>query len=357
MAEWWAIKPISTAFQKTRKLLLEPFSIWTWIKLLVIVFFAGTGASSISSIFSNLSNYRRRTTNAYTYTSSDANQTIHNILSNTGLMALIVVLVIIVIAIVLLFIYLRNVFSFVLIKALATGDVHVIRPALDNLGKGFKLFIFTLIVAIVTVIVAAILAGLIILGVLMAIKIGVASAVSAILVMVIALLIMILLLLLIAFLIAAAIFFGFTYDFVAPMMLNKNMGVRGSWRYLWGSIRSNWQQYGVYVIVHFLVQIVVSILLLIVVLPFALTFAAIVIVGAMVATATSGTAIGLTVLIGLVLLILAAIFVILIMFISMPVSVYFRYYSLDVLKQIDPSAITYADKFTFPPPEQGMLPP
>jgi hypothetical protein len=354
VAEWWAIKPINTAFQKTRKLLLEPFSVWTWIKLMVIVFFVGTGASSMSSVFSNIANYRSSSRPAYT--NSDINQMIHNTLANTGLMVLIILLALAFVIIVLILAYLRNVFSFVFIKAVASGDVRVIKPAMENLGRGFRLFIFSVIASLIALIVAAILIGLIALGVLMVMNIGAASAGSVIMVMLIALLIIILVLLLIAFFIAATIFIGFTYDFVAPMMLNKNMGVVQAWKQLWSSIKSNWQQYGVYVIVRFLVQIAVGILLLIVLLPFTLIFAAIFIVGLIIAAAVSTTAIWLTVLIGLLLLLLAVVFIIFVMAVSMPVSVYFRYYSLDVLKQIDPSAITYADKFTFPPP-QGMLPP
>jgi len=54
-----------------------------------------------------------------------------------------------------------------------------------------------------------------------------------------------LLLLLCAFSIAMGIFIGFTYDFIAPMVLFKNQGVLGSWKWLWASIKKNWPQYGV----------------------------------------------------------------------------------------------------------------
>ena len=336
---------------------MEPFSPWTWLKLMVIVFFVGTGAGGFGSIVSNLGNLRRNSTSPYFYSNSQASQTVQNILSNTGLLVLVIVGVILLIILFLVFMYLRNVFSFVLIRALATGDVRVIRPALDNLGRGFRLFIFTLAVSIIGLIIAAIMGGLIVLGIVVAVHTGTATAGSVLLILAIAIVAIALVLLLIVFLIGWTIFLGFTYDFAAPMMLNKDMGVMQAWRQLWGSIKSNWQQYGVYVIVRLVLQIVTSILLIIVMLPLLLIFLAVLAVGAIIATAAAGTAIWLTVIVGLLMAILVVIAVIVGIAISMPVSVYFRYYSLDVLKQIDPTAITFADKFTFPPPEQGKLPP
>ena len=35
---------MTTAFEKTKKLLLEPFDIGLWIKLVIITFFVGSGA-------------------------------------------------------------------------------------------------------------------------------------------------------------------------------------------------------------------------------------------------------------------------------------------------------------------------
>jgi hypothetical protein len=351
MTEWWAFKPVTTAFDKTRKLLLEPFNAWAWLKLMIIVFFVGTGTSRISNNFSNLANYRTGPSDTYAI-----EQGINSILSNTMLIMVIVGLAILVIALALLFAYLRNVFSFVFIQALTTGDVHIIKPIMDNLGRGFRLFVFTLLVGLLTlgVVVGAVIT--VILGIILVIKIGVSGILGLIVLMLAIFVIVILLLLLIAFSIASAIFVGFTYDFVAPMVYFKGMGIVEAWIWLWASIKKDWQQYGVYVIARWALELGVGILTMFIVLPVALIFIAILLAGAIAAALAAQVSIVLAVIVGLALLVLAAIFVLAMMAISMPVAVYFRYYSLDVLKLIDPSAVIYSGRFTPPPPPPSMLP-
>jgi hypothetical protein len=351
MTEWWAFKPITTAFEKTKKLLLEPFNAWTWLKLMIIVFFVGTGTSRISSNFSNLANYQIGPSDTYAI-----EQGINSILSNTMLILIIVGLAILVIALALLFAYLRNVFSFVLIQALTSGDVHIIKPMMDNLGRGFRLFIFTLLVGLLTlaVVVAFILA--MIFCIFLALKIGLSGIAGLIVLMLAIFVIVVLLLLLIAFSVATAIFVGFTYDFVAPMIYFKGMGIVESWKWLWASIKKDWQQYGVYVIARWALELAVGILTTFIVLPVALIFVAILLAGAIAAALVAKVSIVLAVLVGLAVLVLVAIFILAMMVISMPVAAYFRYYSLDVLKQADPSAVIYSGRFSPPPPPPSMLP-
>ncbi len=348
MAEWWAFKPISTAFEKTKKILLEPFNVWTWIKLMVIVFFVGTGTNSFTSQLSNIGNYRSGSTSDY----NNINHAIQNILSNTALLMLLIGLVLLIILLVIVMAYLRNVFSFVFIQALATGDVRVIKPFMDNLGRGLRLFIFTILISLFTLVVAVVFIVLMVLAIILAIKIGLASIVSAILVALIICVVLVLLLLLIAFSILVSIFMGFTYDFVAPMVLFKNMGVFESWKSLWKSIKKDWKQYGVYVITRWVVQLGINILMLIIVLPVIFIFIAIFVVGVILAFAMAKTSILLAAFVGLLLLVMLIVFFIVMMAISVPEAVYLRYYSLDVLKQIDPSAITYSGRFAPPPPPQ-----
>ena len=348
MTEWWAFKPVTTAFDKARKLLLEPFNAWAWLKLMIIVFFVGTGTSRISNNFSNLANYRTGPSDTYAI-----EQGINSILSNTMLILIIVGLAILVIALALLFAYLRNVFSFVLIQALTSGDVRIIKPMMDNLGRGFRLFIFTLLVGLITLVVVVAFILAMIFCVFLALKIGVSGIAGLIVLLLAIFVIVVLLLLLILFSIASAIFVGFTYDFVAPMVYFKGMGIIGSWKWLWASIKKDWQQYGVYVIARWALELGVGILTMFIVLPVALIFVAILLAGVIVAALAAKVSIVLAVIVGLALLVLAAIFVLAMMAISMPVAVYFRYYSLDVLRQIDPAAVIYSGRFTPPP---SMLP-
>ena len=175
MTEWWAFKPVMTALDKAKKLLLEPFNAWTWLKLMIIVFFIGTGTGRISNNFSNLANYQTGPSDTYAI-----EQAINSILSNTMLIMILVSLVILAIVLALLFAYLRNVFSFVLIQALTSGDVRIIKPMMDNLGRGFRLFIFTLLVGLITLVVVVAFILAMIFCVFLALKIGVSGIVGLI---------------------------------------------------------------------------------------------------------------------------------------------------------------------------------
>lgn len=341
MTEWWAFKPITTAFEKTKKLLLEPFNAWTWLKLMIIVFFVGAGTSKFGNQFSNLFNYP---TNRYDpYATENA---INSIMSNTAVILLIIGLVLLLIALVILMAYLRNAFSFVLIRALASGDVHVLRPLMENLGKGFRLFVFTLAVGVFTLIVVVLLILLMVLPVLLAVGLGLSTP-AGIIVLILALcLIAVLLVLLVAFSLAISIFTGFTYDFVAPMVFFQGRGIVESWRWLWASIKANWQQYGVYVISRWVLELIVVILALFIQLPVVLIFIAVVVVGVIIAAAAWSVSPILGVVIGLLLIPVLIVFLVIMLAIAMPIAVYFRYYSLDVLKQIDPAAVVYSERFS-----------
>lgn len=346
MTEWWAAKPVTTAFDKTRKLLLEPFNVWTWLKLIVIVFFVGgAGTSRLGSNFSNLGNYQAGPSDMQAI-----EQGVNTILSNTTLILIILAAVALVVIVALALAYLRNVFSFVFIQALASGDVHVIKPAMDSLGRGFRLFIFTLAVSLATLAVIIGFILVIILCIFLALKAGVSGATGIVVLLLAIFVMLVLLLIMIAFSVASAIFVGFTYDFVAPMVFFKGMGILESWSWLWESIKKYWQQYAVYVVVHWALELAVGIVMMFIILPIALLFIAILIAAGIMAAALAKITIVLTILIGLVMLVTAAFFILLMLAISMPVAVYFRYYSLDVLKQIDPSAVLYSDRFPQGPP-------
>ncbi len=350
MTEWWAFKPISTAFDKARKLLLEPFNAWTWLKLILIVFLAGTGSSRLGSNFSNLFNYQTGPSDSYAI-----EQSINSLLSNSTLVLILIGLVVLLIAIILIFAYLRNVFSFVFIRAVASGDVSIIKPMMESLGMGFRLFIFTLVVGLLTLAVVVLFILAMILCILLVVNTGVSGAAGIFVLLMAIAVIIILLLLMIAFSLASAIFVGFTYDFVAPMVLFKGTGVVEGWRQLWASIKKDWMQYGVYVLTHWALELAVGIVLMFIVLPLTLIFIAFLLFGAFLAVAAAKTSVILSILIGLFLLAVLVVFVLAVMVVSMPVTVYFRYYSLEVLKLIDPSAVVYSGRFGTPPPP-SMLP-
>lgn len=338
MTEWWAFKPVTTAFEKTRKLLLSPFDVWTWIKLIVIVFFVG-GASSFGSQFTNIFNSGNRMSSPAGYTNE-----INNFLSNSNLIMLIVALILLILVIVIILAYLRNVFSFVLIKALATGDVHVIKPALDNLGRGFKLFVVTFLLGLFTLAVALVLILIMIACVLFAIKAGIASASGLLIVLLLALVFIVSLVLLVAFCIVMAIVMGFIYDFATPMMLFRGMGAIQACKHVYGLVKKEWKQFGVYVFTRWVLDLFVGIIVAIISIPILLVYIALLVIGVIIAVAALKTSVVLAALVGICIVIGTLIFIAITLVISMPVSVYLRYYSLDMLKSADPSAVEYSGK-------------
>jgi hypothetical protein len=342
MTEWWAFKPVTTAFEKTKKLLLSPFDMWTWIKLIVIMFFVG-GATRFGSQFTNIFNSGNNMSGPVGYTNE-----INNLLSNSNLIMLIIALVLVIVVVVLILAYLKNVFSFVLIKALATGDVHVIKPALDNLGRGLKLFVITLLLGLFTVAVALVFIIIMIACVLIAIKTGVASASAVLIVLLLALVFIAALVLFIAFCLFMTIVTGFIYDFVAPVMFFQGMGAIQACKHVYGLVRKEWKQFGVYVLTRWVVDLCVGIVMTIISIPVVLVYIALLIIGVIVVVAVLKTSVVLAVLAGICIVIGTLIFIAIMLVISMPVSVYLRYFSLDMLKNAEPSAVEYSGKMGTP---------
>jgi hypothetical protein len=149
----------------------------------------------------------------------------------------------------------------------------------------------------------------------------------------------------VGFSILMSIIIGFFYDFGVPLMYFKGMGLRQAIRNVVGMVKRDPLEFLEYVILRWVLEIAVSLVLGILLLfLFAISFAAgfIMLIAAIEAAEFSilvAIPFALAILIGLLLLIITA------AVISLPVNVYFRYYSLDFLKSIDPSAVNYTGRF------------
>ena len=261
MTELHAFKPVSTAFQKTRKLLLEPFDIGTWIRLILITFLVGTGTASFNP-GNNLQ---------YAFNQGDVSNMpsydFGNAFSDTTLITIVLLIVAAAIVLGLIMAYLRGVFSFVLIDALSAGNVRIVQPFKENMGRGFKVFLFNVIVAIISIIViGAIIIALIlaIMGVLSGGAIGSADAwnsMSAASLFAVIAVILAGLLAIVAFSIAIGLFVGFFYDFGVPLMFFRNMSLRESIREVWRLVKTQPMEFFVYVIVRWVMELVIAIVM------------------------------------------------------------------------------------------------
>lgn len=336
MTEWRAIRSVTTAFDKTKRLLLEPFNLWVWLKLVIIVFFAGT----IGTRYSNIGNQIQYRFDKY----SEMQSMISAILSDRTLLYIAIALIVAIVILALVFGYLRSVFSFVFIHALATGDVRVIKPALENLNRGLRLFVFNILASLFTIIISVLIIAMIAISIFTAINMSTSSVTGIAAILLLAGLSIVLFLVLIAFILLMSIIIGFTFDFIAPYMYFKNMKLLEAWSHLYAIITDDWKQFGLYIIARWILEIVLSIALMVIMLPFFILILVLIVL----AVLAMGFVWKVSILLSLFIAFIAAIFTIIaiiaLYIISMPVAVYLRYYSLDMLRYTDSSAVIYSDR-------------
>jgi hypothetical protein len=128
---------------------------------------------------------------------------------------------------------------------------------------------------------------------------------------------------------------GFTTTFVVPVMLAEDRGVIAAWRRLLGTVRGNWQEYLVYLVVNWLLGIAIGFVTLV------LTVLVAIVVGipALVITVPTVLAAGVTPIAGTVLLVVwllaGVLFFVAMLVVAVPFQTFQRYYALLVLGDID----------------------
>ncbi len=339
MTELHAFRPVTTAFEKMKKLLFEPFDVGLWIKLVIITFFVGSG-SGLSSPGNTLQ-YTMNRADLSNLPSYDYN----HLLSDTTLLTIILVVILVVVAVWLLFSYLRGVFSFVLVDSLTTGNVRIVQPFKDNMRRGFKAFLFNVAASIISLAVLGVFIAIMVLALLSAIGTGNISSLSTAGLLIFILVLFLGIMAFISFSILMGLIVGFFYDFGVPLMYFKGMGLRQAIRSVVAMVRKDPLEFLVYVIMRWVLEMAVALVVGIVSLFFFAIFFAIGLVMALAAIEAAKISIVFTVLLGLAILAGLLLMIIIMAVISLPVSVYFRYYSLDFLKSMDPSAVVYTGRF------------
>jgi hypothetical protein len=343
MTELHAFRPVSTAFEKTRKLLLEPFDIGAWIRLVLITFLVGTGTASF-----NPGNNLQYALNRGDLGNMPAYDFGHA-LSDTTLIAIVLLIVAVAIALGLIMTYLRGVFSFVLIDALTTGNVRIVQPFKENMGRGFKVFLFNIAVSIISLIVIGaivVVAILAILGILSGDiwsastwnSLSTAGVIGIIAVVLTGFLVIM------AYSVLVGLFVGFFYDFGVPLMYFRNMGLRQSISQVWSLVKRQPMEFFVYIIVRWVLELVIAIVMGIIYLFILAIFVAVGFIAAIAMLKAAETSLLLALPFALALIVGLLLLVIVMAFISMPVQVYLRYYSLDFLKSFDPSYVNYTGR-------------
>ena len=315
-----AVDGLSDAIDVTREF-LTPVRARTWLKLAVVVLFLtgiGVGMPTVP-------------TGDLTVEEEDpfTGEEIENPLPTDDLQLLVFALAATAIGIWLVFALVGSLMEFVLVGSLRSGEVRVRRYASEHRGRALSLFAFRLLLALV----GASLVGLVTyltLGTtipsfddLSVSVLGGVIAASGLLYLV------------------YALTMRLTTEFVVPVMLLEERGIRSGWARFWPTLRGNLGEYAVYVVLATIVSIVASIAvsilafltILVLLIPFVLL--------AVVAVFLGPLAIPL-----LVVLVLALIVTFLLVFAlyEMPVVVYIRYYALLVLGDTEQSLDLIPDR-------------
>ncbi len=297
---WYAIDAIDESLAVARSFLF-PVAYGRWLRLAVIVFFLGSVPSA---------------TVPTPPRGSDLSVPIH-----PGDFAVVLgVIAVLLFALFVAFGLIRAVMQFVLVDAVRSGSIRLKQYFRRWFGSGVRLFLFEIGVVLVAAVPVLVI-------LLLAWTIGIDGASASTL----ALSGLILLPLLFVLGLGVAVLLGFTIEFVVPVMVLEECGVFEGWQRFWPTLKGEWQQYAGYVVIRFVLGLVVG---------FAV-FLAVAILGAIVGftIAVPGlVAFSFSPEIGFVVFLLLGVvgFLFLLVFalvLRIPVVVYFRYYSLLVLRK------------------------
>lgn len=241
---WYAVEEIDEAIDQTKDLLF-PFDLKTWAVLAVIVFFAGGSGFNAPSSFQDSSNYGND------YGSSTNTMGVQDALTGNPVTGLshastsdgaLVLVALLVAAVVILFGWLSSVFTFVMYQSLLDKEPRVRGNFGDNTGRGARLFGFQLGLFVLLMLLLAV----------MFLPMGVNPLFGVFSV-----------LLLLPVLVVFIIFMQFTREFIPLKMMETDQGVIASWKEFFPTLRAEWRQALVYVLVKLALGIAVGIISLI----------------------------------------------------------------------------------------------
>lgn len=317
---WYALSALSDARDATKSLLV-PVDRGQWLRLALIAFFVGGvggggGGGQGSVNFSG---------EEFPMSFPDGVPPV-DMPPLRSVLAVVAAVVVLLFLVALVYLAIGSVLEFVFVEGVRSQDVRIRAPFRAYLRPGLRLFGFRVTVGLlVGALVAIPIAGAVLGGV------GLSPAFLLLLVPVVIFVGVLAL--------VVGIVLQLTTDFVVPAMLTEDRGVLDGWRRVWPTLRAEWEQAALYVLVRYAlgigaaiaVGLVVILLALVVALPFVL------IGGLMYAilVAMGGPGLGGWLVLGFVGLLYGLAVVVVSLFVQVPVITYFRYYALFVLGELD----------------------
>ena len=310
---WYALDAIDDAIDATRAF-LWPFDRRRWARLALVMLFVG-GAGGFNPIQFPGGGTGGGVDTPTAPGTPDAIPSIGGpevavIAAIVGLVALIV----------LGFMFVGSVMEFVFVESLRRDAVTVRRYWSERWRQGLRLFGFRLVLGVLTL---GVVGGLVV-AVLAPVVFGNGGFSFGLLLVAIPVFVVVS--------IVSGLVNGFTTMFVVPVMIAEERNVLSAWRRFWPTLTGQWKQYAVYAVMGFILQlaggILAGIATLIGIVVLAIPFGLVGLVGAGLLTVVDVVG---WVVIGLaaVLFVLAAI--VLVLFVSVPVQTFLRYYALFVL--------------------------
>lgn len=268
---WYAVDAIDDALNATRAFLF-PFSLGRWARLALITLFLGGGAG-VQNVFQYADSASQlaglgngpgspggpSATLAPLVGSVPVPDTVllaqagggvpSGLPVALGLVGLVVVAIVVLLAI--LFAVLGPVFEFVFVDVIAADEVQVWSPFRRSFWKGMRLLVFMVLLGVLFAI--PIVVGVLLLVGAGTVGVDVPEPPSVGLGGVLALFLSFLF-----WVLLFSLVFGFTRQFVVPVMFVDDVGVLSGWSTVWGLLRGEVWQAVLYVVMHFLVGIGVA---------------------------------------------------------------------------------------------------
>lgn len=315
-----AFEAIDDALEATKSLLL-PFDRGVWFRLALVVIFAGATVNLPTSGF----NYQTDTEGGVT------TPQVSDVFAEISETVLLVVAVAVVVGLLFLLslIFVASVMEFVFVESLRSETVRIRHYWRRHWRRGVRLFGFRLAVGVLALLVL----GAVFVGVFLpALQAGEPVADGH--------LVWVTLILVLTFIVAGLVN-GFTTAFVVPVMLLEDRGVIDGWRRLWPTIRSEWKEYLVYVVLSWVFAAALGILVMIAAVVgsvlLAIPFVIVGLLAFLLPTMAGLALIALLVLVYVTVVVLGA------MLLQVPVKSYLRYYALFILGDTEPELDPIAD--------------
>ncbi|WP_440952325.1 DUF7544 domain-containing protein [Methanococcoides sp. FTZ1] len=332
--DWYVVDSVDKAISRTKKCLFEPFDLWKWVKLAIIVMLIGGSGGNFNGGGNSYTpdTYRIPDSGPADGFSDMFGGFADQIPTTAPDLGLIIGIVVLIIALVLFFSYVSSVMEFVFVDSLVSNEVKFWEYSRKYLRKGLGLFTLRLLIGIILLAIIAIMALPIILPLLASRGANFEETIGMIIVSTIFLLIGMILL--------AAIVGGIISSFInlaIPVAIYTETGIFRAFANVFAQFRKDWKQIIAYwfgrILLAIGIAIVVGLLMLLAMAIAGLIFLMIDAIIYFTISALVASNIAVWMVLAPIILIELIIFIFLLAFIALPARVFMKYHMITFLQQ------------------------